>query len=268
MSLRIQKIGLNKIFVQIMILAIVQARMSSNRLPGKVMKEILGKPMIGYLFERLSLSKRIDKIILAASDFSENDVLCEYVQAIGVNVYRGSEEDVLDRFYQVAKQYNPQVIVRITGDCPLIDPKVCDEVIEAFQKEKFDYVKTGPTFAEGLDCEVFTFKALKKAWKTANLKSEREHVTLYFYNHPNIFKTLTLINKTDDSRYRFSVDEERDFQVVRAVFEYFKQKGRAHFSVDDIKIYLDENKDIFELNANIVRNEGLIKSLKNDQRLC
>lgn len=250
-----------------MILAIVQARMSSNRLPGKVMKEILGKPMIGHLLERLSLPKRIDKIILATSDLSENDELCEYMQIIGVNVYRGSEEDVLDRFYQAAKQYNPEAIVRITGDCPLIDPKVCDEVIEAFKKSKFDYAKMGPTFAEGLDCEVFTLQALEKAWKEAELKSEREHVTLYFYNHPNLFRTLILNNKTDDSRYRLSVDEERDFQVVKAVFEHFKQKGKTYFFINEIKTFLDANSHIFEVNAGIVRNEGLIKSLKNDQKV-
>lgn len=241
--------------------------MSSSRLPGKVMKKIQGKPMIGHLLERLSLSESIDKIILATSVLPENDRMCEYVQKIGVDVYRGSEEDVLDRFYQAAKQYHPEVIVRITGDCPLIDPKVCDEVIKAFKDGKFDYGKTGPTFAEGLDCEVFTLKALEEAWKEAELKSEREHVTLYFYNHPDIFKILVLANKTDDSRYRFSVDEERDFQLVSAVFEHFNQKGRTTFFVADVKAFLDTHQNIYELNADIVRNEGLVKSLKDDQKV-
>ncbi len=250
-----------------MILAIIQARMSSNRLPGKVMKEILGKPMIGHLLERLSLSKKIDKIVLATSDLAENDVLGCYVKKMGTDLYRGSEDDVLDRYYQVAKQYHPEGIVRITGDCPLIDPKVCDEVIKVFQKEKFDYVITGPTFAEGLDCEVFTLKALEKAWEEAKLKSEREHVTLYFHNNSDMFKILELHNQTNDSRYRFTVDEGVDFQVVTAIFEHFKQKGRPLFFADDIKDFLDANKNIFELNANIIRNEGLIKSLKDDQKV-
>lgn len=241
--------------------------MSSNRLPGKVMKKIQGKPMIGHLLERLSLSESIDKIILATSVLPENDRMCEYVQKIGVDVYRGSEEDVLDRFYQAAKQYHPGVIVRITGDCPLIDPKVCDEVIKAFKDGKFDYGKTGPTFAEGLDCEVFTLKALEEAWKEAELKSEREHVTLYFYNHPDIFKILVLANKTDDSRYRFSVDEERDFQVVTAVFKHFKQEGKTHFFINEVKIFLDADTKISQFNADIVRNEGLLSSLKNDKRV-
>lgn len=238
--------------------------MSSSRLPGKVMKKIQGKPMIGHLLERLSLSESIDKIILATSVLPENDQMCEYVQKIGVDVYRGSEDDVLDRFYQVAKQYHPETIVRITGDCPLIDAKVCDEVIKVFKDGKFDYGKTGPTFAEGLDCEVFTLKALAKAWKEAELKSEREHATLYFYNHPEIFKTLILANKTDDSRYRLSVDEKRDFEVVTAVFEHFKQKGKTHFFIDEVKTFLDTDSHILQLNAGIVRNEGLMKSLKDD----
>lgn len=250
-----------------MILAIVQARMSSSRLPEKVMKKILGKPMIGHLFQRLSLCKRIDKIILATSSLPENDVMCEYVQKQGFDIYRGSEDDVLDRFYQAAKQYDPQGIVRITGDCPLLDPKVCDEVIAAFQGRKIDYVKTGPTFAEGVDCEVFTSKALSKAWKEAKLKSEREHVTLHFYNNPDIFKTLELQNRTDDSRYRFVVDEETDFQVITAIFKYFNQKGKDLFFAEDIKNFLDENKETFDLNAHIIRNEGLIKSLQNDHEI-
>lgn len=250
-----------------MILAIVQARMSSHRLPGKVMREIQGKPMIGHLLERLSLSRRIDKMVLATSTTPENDKMCAYVQKIGVDVCRGSENDVLDRYYQVARIYNPKIIIRITGDCPLIDPKVCDEVIRSFQSENLDYMKTGPTFAEGIDCETFTLKALKKAWEEAELQSEREHVTLYFNNHPNRFKTSTLVNKTDDSRYRFSVDVEADFQVVTAILEHFIRKGKTHFSASDVKAFLDLKDDIFRLNSNIVRNEGLMESLKNDRLL-
>ncbi|MCK5013475.1 MAG: glycosyltransferase family protein [Candidatus Omnitrophica bacterium] len=250
-----------------MILAIVQARMSSTRLPGKVMKKILGKPMIGHLLARLSLSKGIDKIILATSHLSENNELADYVQNCGFDVYRGSESDVLDRFCQVAKQYDPDGIVRITGDCPLVDPKVCDQVIGAFLKEKFDYVKVGLTFAEGLDCEVFTLNTLKKVWAQAKLSSEREHVMLYVFNHQDEFKTSVLENTTNDGRYRFSVDEQSDFQVVTAVFEYFHKKSIFNFSGDDVKAYLDEHENVYELNMNIVRNEGLIKSLERDQEV-
>ncbi len=248
-----------------MILAIIQARMSSTRLPGKVMKEIAGKPMIGHLLERLSWIKSIDKMVLATSVLPENDPMAQYARDIGLAVYRGSEEDVLDRFYQVAKQDHPKIIVRLTGDCPLIDPQVCEELITTFQKGRFDYGKTGPTFAEGLDCEVCTFQALAKAWNEASLQSEREHVTLYFYNHPELFKTLILDNKTDDSRYRLSVDEERDFLVATAIFEHFKREKRQCFLIDDIKTFLDAHDDILRLNADIVRNEGLVKSLKNDR---
>ena len=248
-----------------MILAIVQGRMSSSRLPGKVMKEILGKPMIVHLFARLSLSKKIDKMVLATSSLPENDVMCAYVRKLGIDVYRGREDDVLDRFYQTAEQYSPEAVVRITADCPLIDPKVCDEVIEFFQKGKWDFVKTGPNFAEGLDCEVFTFQALKKAWKEAELPSEREHVTSYFHNHPDMFTKFELRNRTDDSRYRMVVDEEADFQVVTAIFEHFMKRGEPVFYSDRVKDFLDANQNVYELNSNVVRNHGLVKSLEKDQ---
>lgn len=241
--------------------------MSSSRLPGKVMKAILGKPMIGHMFERLSSCKNIDKIVLATSKLPENDAMCEYAHKQGVEVYRGSEDDVLDRYYQLAKLYNPDAVVRVTGDCPLIDPKVCDDVISVFKKERPDYVKTGPSFAEGVDCEVVSFKALKEAWQQAKFKSEREHVTLYLFNHASRFKMIDLENKTDDSRYRIVVDEEEDFKVVTAIFEHFKKQGQAHFFTEDIKRFLDAHKELWETNAHIIRNEGLIKSLANDEKV-
>lgn len=250
-----------------MILAIVQARMSSKRLPGKAMKKIIGKPMIGHLLARLSLSKRVNKIVLATSDLSENDELVRYVQQLGFDVYRGSEKDVLGRFYQAANQFHAKIIVRITGDCPLVDPQVCDKIVGVFEEGKFDYIKSGPTFAEGLDCEVFTFGALKKAWENAKLPSEREHVTLYFRNNDGMFKILELANQTDDRRYRFVVDEDVDLQVVTVIFEHFNKQGDSIFDSKDVKNFLDANTNIFKLNRNVVRNAGLIQSLKNDQKV-
>ncbi|MBF0522455.1 MAG: glycosyltransferase family protein [Candidatus Omnitrophica bacterium] len=248
-----------------MILAIVQARMSSSRLPGKVLKTVLGKPMIQHLLERLSMSKKIDKVVVATSVDAESDPLHDFVKSIGFDVYRGSEEDVLDRFYQAAKKYQPQTVVRITGDSPLLDPAICDGAIGVYEKDKVDYVHTGPTFAEGLDCEVLSFKSLEVAWKESKLKSEREHVTQYLHKHPELFKKITLGNKTDDSKYRFTLDEEEDFIVIKTILEEFARKGKPHFTAEDIKSFLDNRRDIYEINAHIVRNEGLLKSLKEDQ---
>lgn len=247
-----------------MILAIVQARMSSCRLPGKVMKKIMGKPMIGYLLDRLSLAKHVDKIVLATSVLPENDELARYVRTKGIDVYRGNENDVLDRFYRAAKQYTPYGVMRITGDCPLLDPNLCDLLIETFEKEKLDYIHTGPTFAEGLDCEVLTFLALEKIWEEASLKSEREHVTLFVHNHPQLFKKRTLVNASDDSRYRFSVDEEADFEVVARFLESIGKKLKKDYTVFDVKSFFDLNPQIARLNEHIKRNKGLKRSLLND----
>jgi spore coat polysaccharide biosynthesis protein SpsF (cytidylyltransferase family) len=247
-----------------MILAIIQARMSSERLPGKVMKETLGKPLIGYLLDRLKLSAMIDKIVLATSNLPENDGLCTYVSKSGVDVFRGSEDDVLDRFYQAATRYGATTIVRITGDCPLIDPAVCDLVINRFIKDGLDYIRTGSTFAEGLDCEVLSFQALKISWEEARLKSEREHVTLFVRNHNEMFKQLSLENSRDDSSYRVVVDEPEDFDVVKNIIEGLQKKGKNVLCFEDIKGFLDENPRIKGKNAHIIRNEGLLKSLQRD----
>ena len=247
-----------------MFLAIIQARMSSTRLPGKVMKTVLGRPIIGYMFERLSHLKMIDKIILATSVNPMEDQLCDYVKSEGFDVFRGSEDDVLERFYLAAKEYNADHIVRATGDCPCIDPVVCDRLFKAFFKEKADYAELSPEYAEGADCEVFTFNALEQAYNNTTLKSEREHVTLYFNKNPGSFKKFLLPNQTDDSKYRFTVDEEEDFVVVKAVFEALYKGKSSLFSLDDIKTFLDSHEGIYQLNNHIIRNEGLQISLDND----
>ncbi|MBF0523097.1 MAG: glycosyltransferase family protein [Candidatus Omnitrophica bacterium] len=247
-----------------MILAIVQARMTSTRLPGKVLMPVLGKPLIQHLLERLILSKRIDKIIVATSQAKESDPLETFVKNLGFEVYRGSEQDVLDRFYKAALQYRPQTVVRITGDCPLLDAAVCDEVIRVFQKDRLDYAQTGPSFAEGLDCEVFSFQSLERAWKEARLKSEREHVTLYLRNHPEFIKSKMLINGTDDSKYRLTLDEKDDYCVVKAIFEGLQGEGKKDFSMKEVKSFLDAHPEIYQVNAHIIRNEGLQRSLSEE----
>ena len=161
------------------VLAIVQARMDSTRLPGKVLKEVNGKPLIEILFQRLSRSKEIDEIILATSKNLENDRLAETVEKLGFDVFRGSENDVLDRYYQAAKPYSPKAVVRITGDCPIIDPQLVDKVISLYKESNVDYASNTdpPTYPDGLDTEVFSFAVLEAAHRQAEEPFEREHVT-------------------------------------------------------------------------------------------
>lgn len=250
-----------------MIAVIIQARMGSSRLPGKVMQKVLNRPLIGYLLERLSFSKLIQKIMIATSIDPKNDEMAEYVRSLGFQVYRGKEEDVLDRYYQAAALVQADHIVRITADCPLIDPGLCDQLIELYLKEKPDYAHLSPRFSEGLDCEVFSFKALEAAWTKAKLKSEREHVTLYLNNHLTDFHKIVMDNVGDDSSYRITVDEPEDFEVVKAVFESLYSQGEPPFLFDRIKCFLDQHPELLSKNAHIVRNEGLIVSLKKDHQV-
>ena len=243
---------------------IIQARMSSTRLPGKIMLEVMGEPLIGHMVARLKHCKRIDDIIVATSDDESNDKMCEYLYRRNVKIFRGSEEDVLERFYKAAKKYAINNIVRLTADCPLIDPQIVDKYISKFFIEDLDYIYPKPTFAEGLDTEVFTFESLEKAYKNARMRSEREHVTLYFHNNPHLFNSLKLKNCTDDSKYRITIDEPEDFEVVKKIIEALYTNENNPFGIEEIKDFLDKNPEIYRINADVIRNEGLIKSLEKD----
>ena len=173
-----------------MILAIVQARQGSKRLPNKVLKEVNGKPFISILLHRLSLAKRVDKIILATSEYSENDRLANVVEKLGFEVFRGSENDVLDRYYTAAKKYRASSVVRITGDCPLIDPGLVDDTIKNFEETDADFSNVQPPFfPDGLDVSVFSFNALEITWKHATTKYDREHVDSFIMTRRQFKKT-------------------------------------------------------------------------------
>lgn len=242
--------------------AIIQARMTSTRLPGKVLMEVMGRSLLSYQIERLCFSKRINNIIIATTVNKEDDPIIELAQKEGLNFYRGSEDDVLDRYYQAAKKYNTAHIMRLTADCPLVDPNICDRIADAYFKSGVDYLHTGETFAEGLDCEIIGFNALARMWVKAKLKHEREHVTPYIHNHSGFFKTMVKENDIDDSKYRITVDEEADFLVVKAVLENLYKGNDSYFTVREIKSYLDTHPEVYRLNSDIVRNEGMLKSLK------
>jgi len=237
------------------IVALLQARMGSVRLPNKVMREMRGVPMIELMLGRLSKARRIDQIILATSDDPKNLPLVEHVRSLGYEVFRGSESDVLDRFYQAARHYKADAVIRVTGDCPLIDPHLVDEVIAEYQKGGVDYVSnTLPaTFPDGLDVEIFSFDALERAAKTATKPNEREHVTPLIRNS-GLFKRGNVAHPVDWSAERWTVDEPADFEVVEAVFNYFRP--RTDFSWTEVLQIRQKESNLFKANEHIHRNEG------------
>jgi len=235
--------------------AIVQARMGSTRFPNKVMQPIVGIPMIGLLLGRLSKARLVDHIVLATSEDQHNDVLVRYVRKLGYDVYQGSEDDVLDRYYQAAKVAKAGTVVRITGDCPLISPQLVDEVIDVFMRKKLDYASNTilPTYPDGLDIEVFSFHALEKAWSHALQPSQREHVTPYL-KETDDFLRENIEYESDWSMERWTVDEPEDFDVIRKVFEYFNP--RRDFSWLEVLALHDEHPQWFAVNQHLTRNEG------------
>jgi glutamate-1-semialdehyde 2,1-aminomutase len=246
------------------VIAIVQARMGSTRLPNKVMQLIDGVPMIELLFKRLSNSSQIDKIILATSNNPKNAPLIDHIRNLGYGVYEGSENDVLDRYYQISKEEKARSIVRITGDCPLVDSDIVDQVIDLFHNEKADYASNTapPTFPDGLDVSVFTFEALKIAWRQASKDTDREHVTSFIRNS-SVFKTVNLLNPVDLSSERWTVDEIEDVEVIDNVFKYFSPY--RDFSWHDVMKLRKSQPKLFLANTRLIRNEG--ETISSGQKL-
>lgn len=251
------------------IIAIIQARMGSGRLPGKVLMDIAGKPLLEHVLDRVRLSRLIDKIIIATTTKERDQVILEMAQTWGMESYAGSEEDVLDRFYQAAKMYGADTIVRITPDNPFNDPEATDKVISHYlrNKDNLDYVsnRMKSTYPEGLDVEVFSFEALEKAWKEAKKPSEREHVTPYIWNHPGIFRLANVENDEDLSHLRWTVDTETDLQFTREIYARLYH-GQVFF-MKDILALLRAEPELAQINQGTPRYEGYLRSLEQEQNL-
>lgn len=249
------------------IVAIIQARMGSTRLPGKVMKEIVGKPMLWHVIQRVKSSKLIDKVIVATTTSKDDAQIIKLAEENATDSYAGSEEDVLDRFYQATSQFKADVIVRLTADCPLIDPEIVDRAISYFLEGGFDFVHTGLSFPDGVaDTDVFAYSVLEKTWKEAKKPSEREHVTPYMHNHPELFRIGVVENNENLSHIRLSVDREEDLTLVRKIYRYL-YKPESIFHMKDILRLLKEKPELMEINKGIPRYEGYIKSLKEEKAL-
>lgn len=243
---------------------IVQARLGSTRLPGKVMRPVCGTPLIGLQLSRLQSLKSADEVIVAIPDNTSNRPLSKYLTELGYRVFLGNERDVLDRYYQAARFAGADVIVRITGDCPLIDPIVVDHLIEQFAVSDVDYASnvSPPTYPDGLDIEVFAFNALQDAWLNADDIDDREHVTK-FIRERNQYRKLNIENDEDYSFLRWTVDEQEDLSVIEKVFEHFYPN--IHFSWLEVIDLFKSQPELFVDNIERIRNEGL--KMHNGQKL-
>lgn len=248
-----------------MILAILQARMSSSRLHGKVLKPILGEPMLWRQIERLLRSQMIDRLIVATSSDVSDDPIEELCKAKGIYCFRGNLEDVLDRFYHAARPFDPSHIIRLTGDCPVADPALIDQMVDFHLFGDFDYTSNviEPSYPDGLDVEIFKFTCLEKAYREATLPSQREHVTPFIYQQPALFNLGSYKNETDFSHLRWTVDESSDFELITFIYEQL-YSNNPMFDTSDILNLLDRFPEKKTMNTCFQRNEGYEKSLLQD----
>lgn len=244
------------------IVALIQARMGAARLFGKIMMLIAGKPMLSYVFKRTKLAKNIDEVIVTTTSNLRDNIVETFCQENGIPYFRGSELDVLDRFYQAAKQNEATIVIRITADCPLIDPDVISKALDLFQSGKYDYVSNTliSTYPDGLDVEVFSMKALQDAWQNAKNPVEREHVTPYIKNQPK-FSKGHLKHSEDLSHFRWTVDEQVDLDFANQI--YTIAKGNIEIRMQDILKILKENPKL-ATNSHITANEGYYTSFMKE----
>lgn len=248
-----------------MILAILQARVSSTRLPGKVLKEILGAPMLLRQIERVKRSITIDKLVLATSTDTSDNPLENLCSENGISCFRGSLNDVLDRFYKAALPYKPEHVVRLTGDCPLADPALIDRLTQYHLDGGFDYSSNcvEPTWPDGLDAEIFRFSCLEEAWREATLPSQREHVTPFIRQQEERYRIGSMKNTVDLSQLRWTVDEPEDFELVSHVYASLYPSNPA-FTTADILDLVKKDIELKDINARYKRNEGYAVSLLKD----
>jgi len=250
---------------------IIQARMSSTRLPGKVMLKVDNEnTILDCVINQLQNSKEIKNIVIATTDQEEDDVIAEFVKNRAIKYFRGSKKDVLDRYYQCAKKFNFSEIIRITSDNPLIDYEIVDTVVEHFKSNNYDFITTDQplntfhrTYPFGYGVEVFTFSALENAWKNAKLPSEREHVTPYFYKNKEIFRQTSIENSEDHSSFRCTVDTKYDLELIQKIYSNIKKRP---ILLSDVIKLLKANPELVKINAH-VKADGYLRSLKEDMKI-
>jgi spore coat polysaccharide biosynthesis protein SpsF len=236
------------------VVCIIQARFGSSRLPGKVLKEICGKTVLEHDINRVKLVSNIDEIVIATTTKKQDDAIVEEVKRLKVKCFRGSEDDVLSRYYYAAKENKADIVIRVTSDCPCLDHSILEEMISIFvgKVQIVDCMNNtiNRTYPRGYDVEIFTFKALENAFLNAKKDYEREHVTPYLYDPNNRFEILSYTNSEDYSKYRVTLDTEEDFRVIEAIYKaLFSKKG--YFLLKDAVEFLINNPQIVKINENI-----------------
>ena len=235
---------------------IIQARMGSSRLPGKVLKPLLTRPLLWWGVTRVRACQRVDEVVVATTTLPSDDVIADYCQQEGFPCFRGSEEDVLDRYYQAALCFQANQVVRVTSDCPLIEPTIIDAMTLRFQENAgLDYLSntiTPRTFPRGLDAEVFSMKALARAWQEDDNSAWREHVTPFLYRHPETFALDVFVNDTDYSGMRWTVDTAEDLAFVQQIYDYF---GHGAFSWRDALAALETHPEWLLINEHVQQKQ-------------
>lgn len=251
-----------------MILAVLQARLSSSRLPRKALLPLQGEPMLLRQIERIRRARRIDRLVVATSSHESDDALEALCRSAQVECFRGSLDDVLERVVRAARQFEPDYVVRLTGDCPLTDPGVIDAVIDFFIEGDFDYASNAlePTFPDGLDVEVMKLGCLLEAHAGARLPSQREHVTPYIYQNAGRFRVGSFKTARDLSGLRWTVDRLDDYRLVSMIYDALYPVDPA-FSSEDILRLLERRTEIGRVNSHYERNEGYRRSLERDASL-
>ena len=237
------------------IVAIVQARTGSTRLPGKVLLQLGNKKVLNHVFDRLKMCKNLTNLVLATTTNKKDDVLIDWAKENSIPFYRGSEEDVLSRYYGAAKKFKADIIVRITSDCPFIDFKVVDKVIKTHIKSKCDYTSNvhPPTYPDGFDTEVFTFQSIETANEKAKSKQEREHVTPFIWKKENKFKTQNVSYDKDYSEIRLTLDNSDDYEFLKRVVNKIEDQN---FTLNELVDFVKRNQDALLLNQHHKRNEN------------
>lgn len=236
--------------------AIIQARCGSTRLPGKIFMEIAGKPLLWHVVNRLTYANLIDDIVVATTTGIKDDAVEEWCDENNVKCFRGSEEDVLNRFYNAAMTFPCDVIVRVTADDPFKEPSIIDKIIKKLVDENLDLATNvfPPSFPEGLDCEVFTFDVLQTMEKTTNDSYDREHVTPYIYNNPDKFKIGNVLSNLQLSSYRWTIDNKEDYEMVNVIYDNRKNQSEGILLMDEILEILEKNPEIAFINSDVERS--------------
>lgn len=249
-------------------IAIMQARTTSTRLPRKVLLRLFEKTVVEHIITRVQAAKLVDGVCVATTTNTTDDEVATIAQACGASVYRGSENDVLDRFYQAAQQEQADVVIRITADDPFKDPAVIDQIVQTFEWSGLDYVSNTlrPTYPEGIDVEVFSMKALVRAWQEATIPSEHEHVTPYIWKHPDRFQIRNVEYRENLSKMRWTLDKPEDWVFIQQVYDALYPK-KPLFLMEDILQLLHERPFLAALQSATVRNEGYLKSIAEERNL-